>query len=145
MTSPEDEGIPRVADDDSSAYDSHDPRDPRQFEDSPPALPTDEPLGVDTYGVTPFEATHREPLEVKLRREVPDSDRAAGATGPGVGRLVTPDGETVEDPEDTEDEEIARDSRESDGMTAEEAAMHPISQRGVPYHEGDSYLDPDST
>jgi hypothetical protein len=70
------QGIPAHADDTTSAYD--DPRHPR-LDDSPPALPADEPQGVDEYGVTAEEQRHDEPLRARLLREEPDvgEDREA--------------------------------------------------------------------
>jgi Family of unknown function (DUF5709) len=176
---PELEGIPEVASDDSTAYD--DPRHPL-LADSPPALPADEPLAVDEYGVTPEEGRHDEPLSARLVREERDvsadgprtpaneelaeevtaEEEVAGAAedadvldaGPvadpdspvseydtadtedavprPVGRLVEPDAGATED---GEGQSIAYDSEESEGLSAEEAAMHEISEEDVPYDE----------
>lgn len=119
-TTPESEGLPDTADDTSSAYD--DPNHPRLAE-SPPALPTDEPQGVDEFGVTPEEARRGESLSARLVREEPDeSIDAQGADRP-VGRLVEPDQGLRED---DEDQAIAYDSGETKGLSAEEAAVHVI-------------------
>lgn len=66
---PESEGIPDVADDESTAYD--DPEHPR-FDDGPRSLPVDEPVAVDDYGVTAYETSHDEPLKARLVREEHD-------------------------------------------------------------------------
>lgn len=167
-TDPESEGIPDVADDDSTAYD-----DPRHhlFDDSPPKLPTDEPVGVDEYGVTGYEISHDEPLRARLVREERDfsDDEPETAAVPliadeaiseemlaqaardadifgeedasdydldeppprMVGRLVAPDeGGSFGD---QEAESIAYDSGEREGQSPEEAAMHEVPGRDVPY------------
>lgn len=78
---PESEGIPDHADDTSTAYRRADRPD---FDDSPPALPSDRPLGVDEYGVTAAEQRRGEPLDNHLAREEPDAlpDDPAAAVGP---------------------------------------------------------------
>lgn len=165
---PESEGIPDVADDDSTAYD--DPQH-RLFDDSPPKLPTDEPVGVDDYGVTGYEISHDEPLQARLVREEHDFSPDEPETAPipriadeatsdemlaqaardsdifgdedetdydldeppsrSIGRLVAPDeGGSFED---DEAESIAYDSGEREGQSPEEAAMHEVPGRDVPY------------
>lgn len=65
----EDSGIPDYADDASTAYDEADrPR----LDDSPAALPGEEPQGVDEYGTSAAEQRHGEPLSARLVREEPD-------------------------------------------------------------------------
>jgi hypothetical protein len=78
---PEDEGIPDHADDTSTAYRRADRPD---FDDSPPALPSDRPIGIDEHGVTAAEQRQGEPLETHLAREEPDvlPDEPAPAVGP---------------------------------------------------------------
>ena len=66
---PEDEGIPDHADDDSTAFD--DTTRP-QVRDSPPPLPADEPQAIDEHGVTAAEQREGESLEAQLAREEPD-------------------------------------------------------------------------
>ncbi|HEX6683373.1 MAG TPA: DUF5709 domain-containing protein [Candidatus Limnocylindrales bacterium] len=90
---PESEGIPDVADDTSTAYD--DPKRPR-FEDSPVALPADEAVAVDDYGVTAYESSHDEPLKARLTREEKD---------------ISPD-----DPQTAADEEIADEALSDDAL-----------------------------
>jgi hypothetical protein len=167
---PESEGIPDIADDDSTAYDD---REHHLFDDSPPSLPTDEAVAVDDYGVTGYEISHDEPLSARLVREErdisPDEPETAAipgiadeattddmlaqaardadafgdedeteydidepASGSGyVGRLVAPDeGGSFED---DEADSIAYDSGEIEGQSPEEAAMHEVPGRDVPY------------
>jgi hypothetical protein len=165
---PESEGIPDIADDDSSAYDD---REHHRFDDSPPILPADEAVAVDDYGVTGYEISHDEPLSSRLVREERDAtadeaetaalnDIADEATTDDmlaqaardadtfgdedetaydldepaegyVGRLVAPDegGSFGDD----EAESIAYDSGEVEGQSPEEAAMHEVDGRDVPY------------
>jgi hypothetical protein len=72
VSDPEAEGLPGTADDDRTAYD--DVESPRVADGpDPAALPGDEPLAVDRYGVTPEEARLGESLDYKLAQEVEDS------------------------------------------------------------------------
>jgi hypothetical protein len=91
---PEMDGVPRYADDTSTAYD---PADRPDFDDSPPPLPSDETINAE----------------------------------PGrVGRLVdTDDGGYA----DNDPLSVARDTGELAGLSAEEAAMHEVPDREVPY------------
>ncbi len=66
---PESEGIPDVADDESTAYD--DAGHPR-FDAGPRPLPVEEPVAVDDYGVAAYEGSHDEPLKARLVREERD-------------------------------------------------------------------------
>ncbi len=139
MTYPEDaerldpdaEGLPSVADDTSSAYDD---ASGRTREDTAPALPGDEPVAVDDYGITEAESRRDEPLEQRLLREQPevspedidDSLDSIDLNEPSprrIGRLVdsSPDGLA-----DDESQAIATDSGETLGLSAEEAAMHEV-------------------
>jgi hypothetical protein len=75
VSDPAAEGLPETADDDRTAYD--DVESPRIADGpDPAALPGDEPLAVDRYGVTPEEARLGESLDYKLAQEVPE-DRGA--------------------------------------------------------------------
>lgn len=121
---PEEEGIPDYADDTSTAYEEADrPR----FRDSPAELPADQPQGVDEYGVTAAEQRHGEPLDMMLRREEPDyaeRDTPESFEG-GTGRLVEPD-----EGAHTDDEEAALAGRAGrEGLTAEEAAVHDLTEQ----------------
>jgi hypothetical protein len=80
---PESEGIPDVADDDSTAYDD---REHHRFDAGPPYLPADEAVGVDDYGVTAYESSHDEPLKARLVREEHDvsADEPETAPDPGI-------------------------------------------------------------
>jgi hypothetical protein len=141
--SPEDSGIPGYADDTSSAYD----RGTRPSFEDPVALPGDEAVGVDDFGVTPAEETAGEPLDARIAREVPDDqddfDETADVqmadeppylyddeVGHSVGRLVAPD---QGGGSDLEDEDVAYDSGETEGQSAEEAAMHTVGEDDVPF------------
>jgi hypothetical protein len=76
---PEAQGLPGVADDDSTARD--DATTSRAADGpNPAALPLDRddrPLAVDAFGTTPEEARQGESLDLKLNREVPDPALAA--------------------------------------------------------------------
>jgi hypothetical protein len=74
ISDPEADGLPGVADDDSSAWDDVDTGRSADGPD-PAALPLDRddrPLAVDSFGTTPEEARQGESLDLKLDREVPD-------------------------------------------------------------------------
>lgn len=104
---PEDEGIPDHAADTSTAYD-----DRPRLDDSPPALPADEPQAVDDFGVTAAEQRQGEPMDQRLAREEPDE----GARS------------------DSEQDMIATEQgKAGGGLTAEEAAMHALPDEEVPY------------
>jgi hypothetical protein len=74
ISDPEADGLPGVADDDSSARDDAATGRIADGPD-PAALPLDRddrPLAVDSFGTTPEEARQGESLDLKLGREVPD-------------------------------------------------------------------------
>lgn len=86
---PEDEGIPDHAADTSTAYDQ---ADRPTFDDSPPALPADQPQAVDEFGVTAAEQRQGEPMEQRLAREEPDvaAEQRHASPGPRLaGEVVT--------------------------------------------------------
>ena len=71
VTDTEAEGLPRTADDDSTAWDDVD--SPRIADGPEPAmLPGERPQGIGRYGNTPEEARIGESLDSKMRRETPD-------------------------------------------------------------------------
>src|SRR5207247_1549984 len=71
VSDPESEGLPGVADDDSTAYD--DVRTGREADGPDPAtLPGDVPLAVDRFGTTAAETRQGEPLDLRLAEEEPD-------------------------------------------------------------------------
>ncbi|MFI5845942.1 DUF5709 domain-containing protein [Catenuloplanes sp. NPDC051500] len=82
VSDPEAEGLPGVADDDSTARD--DVNTGRQADGpDPAALPLDRddmPLAVDHFGTTPEEAREGESLDLKVAREVPDPALDAATT-----------------------------------------------------------------
>lgn len=101
------------------------------IEDQPPGLeddynqvegmmpPRDHPVGAEEFGITPEEERMQEPLAERVLREEPEF--VPGDDG-AVGRLVEPDqGVAGLDDEATS---IAFDSADTDGLSAEEAAMH---------------------
>ncbi|MCU1600058.1 MAG: hypothetical protein JWO22_767, partial [Frankiales bacterium] len=81
--------------------------------------PHDSPLGVEGWGTTPEEQRLGEPLAGRLAREAPED--VYPETPRDVGRLVEPD-EGVRS--DTEPDMIGRDSGDTAGLSAEEAALH---------------------
>jgi len=87
--------------------------------------PSDRPASFD-YGITAEEQSRPEPLDVRLAREVPDTE-ALGAE-PEAGVLVAPDDEAL-GLEDAEPDLVAR---AGDGLaentSAEEAAMHVVEE-----------------
>jgi hypothetical protein len=84
VSDPEAEGLPGVADDDSTAQDDVETGRVADGAD-PAALPLDrddQPLAIDHFGTTAGEARDGESLDLKLDREVPDPALDAAATGP---------------------------------------------------------------
>jgi hypothetical protein len=84
ISDPEAEGLPGVADDDSTARDDAATGRIADGPD-PAALPLDRddrPLAVDAFGTTPEEAREGESLDLKLDREVPDPALAVPDTRP---------------------------------------------------------------
>jgi hypothetical protein len=71
ISDPEADGIPGYADDDSSAYDDVETGREADGPD-PAALPSNEPVAVDRYGVTAEEQRIGESLDLKIARETPD-------------------------------------------------------------------------
>jgi hypothetical protein len=151
---PEAEGLPDVADDDSTARD--DVGTGREADGPDPApLPGDSPAAVDRFGVTAQEQRDGEPLDFKLGRETPerpieqtDAELAADVADPGptsdpdspvslydrddidLGTSSgTPVGRLVEPDEghrsDEEADSVAQDAGSAGGgASAEELAMH---------------------
>jgi len=111
---PESEGIPDVADENSTAYDDYDrPR----FDDSIVAMPADDAVAVDEYGVTPYESSHEEPLKARLVREQKD---------------VSPD-----DPRTAAEQEIAEEamSEEAQAQAARDADAFGFEEADVDLNE----------
>lgn len=133
VSDPEAEGLPDVADDDSTA--DNPAASVREADGPRPvALPGDEPEGIDRFGTTPQEALRGPAMDDRLRQEEPDLDlEGTGEAGPAgeVGRLVGPDqGAGV----DQEGSEVAYDAGTAGGgPTAEEAAMRedPEAEPGL--------------
>ncbi|GAA1775049.1 DUF5709 domain-containing protein [Luedemannella helvata] len=156
VSDPEADGVPEVADDDSTAYDGY-PSVREADGPSPAPLPADRehgPVVLDDYGVTADEEVRGETLDTRLRREEPDvwsgaetpltmeeldgGPIAANAGSPvsvydnpdtaseHVGRLVAPDGGGTAD---VDPEEFAFDAGPAGGgPTMEELAIHPVAE-----------------
>lgn len=93
-------------------------------EGTPP--PSDHPAAAD-YGVTAAEQSREEPLDQKLRREVPDTEVRADDR-PEI--LVAPEDEEIDEPFDDEKDLIARGIEPgTEGLSAEEAAVHVVDER----------------
>jgi hypothetical protein len=128
---PDAEGLPSVADDTSTAYDEP---ESRMRDDTAPALPGDEPLGVDSYGVTAQEEQHGEPLKARLLREEPElHSRDIDDTIDSID-LNEPSPRQIGRLEDAEAQSVAYDTGETLGLSAEEAAMHEVREE---QEEGD--------
>jgi Family of unknown function (DUF5709) len=99
---PESEGIPDVAVDTSLAYDS---KDRPGFEDSPPALPTEDAVATDEYGITAYEGSHDEPLSSRLVREEPDisPDTPETSADDGIADEATTDEMLTQASRDTDE------------------------------------------
>jgi hypothetical protein len=82
-------------------------------------LPGDRPGASTDWGVTSREEQLDEPIADRVRREVPDRIRADREP---VGRLVAPDEGMID--ADDEPAEIASETGDDAGLSAEEAAMH---------------------
>ena len=156
VSDPEADGVPEVADDDSTAYDAY-PSVREADGPSPAPLPADRehgPVVLDDYGVTPDEEARGESLDTRLRREEPDVWTKAeapltmaeidgepvtadpdspvsvydhqDADSEHVGRLVAPDEGGVAD---LDAEEVAFDAGPAGGgPTMEELAIHPVPE-----------------
>ena len=153
VSDPEAEGLPGVADDDSSARD--DVGSGREADGPDPApLPGESPVAVDRFGVTADEQRDGEALDFKLGRENPertveqsDAELAADVADPGptsdpnsavslydradidLGTSSAPVGRLVEPDEghrgDQEADSVAYDAGSAGGgATAEELAVH---------------------
>jgi hypothetical protein len=81
--------------------------------------PRDYPQGATEFGVTAREERMGESLAQRVGREEPDVLPRDDAP---VGRLVAPDGGMID--VDDEPTEVATDTGEDAGLSAEEAAMH---------------------
>ncbi|MER5734894.1 DUF5709 domain-containing protein [Streptomyces sp. NPDC002262] len=104
---------------------------------APGYSPPDRPRGVTRYGTTPREQREGEPLDSRLRQEVPEEEPPPGD---GIGDLPGGPGEPVDDEAGATragrltpsaarpghiDRAVARDVGPDDGTApAEEAAMH---------------------
>jgi Family of unknown function (DUF5709) len=102
VSDPAADGLPETADDDSYADDAIEAsRDPGGAQGVLPPDREDGPMGLDEYGTTAYERLHREPLDRRLAREVPDvaRGRAREEPSPGLSEDLDPDqiGQLTED------------------------------------------------
>jgi hypothetical protein len=92
-------------------------------EGTPP--PTDRPASND-YGVTADEQSHREPLDARLARELPDAERLGAS--PEAGVVVLPEDEALGLDDDEKDMVGRVVADELAGLSAEEAAVHVVDE-----------------
>jgi len=85
--------------------------------------PTDRPASLD-YGTTAAEESEPEPLDAKLRREVPDLDDSATIAQDAPVLGVVPGDEDVDDLDDEADLVARGVTPQTEGLSAEEAAVH---------------------
>jgi hypothetical protein len=90
-------------------------------EGAPP--PTDHPASLD-YGVTADEQASPEPLDARLARELPAIGEAATIADDEPVELVVPGDREVDDLDDEKDLVGQGFEPGTDGLTAEEAAVH---------------------
>ena len=117
---PESEGIPDIADDDSTAYDD---REHHRFDAGPPYLPADEAVGVDEYGVTVYESSHDEPLQARLVRE----ENELSPDEPETARIPL-----IAD-EATTDDMLAQAARDADIFGGGEEDLEDLNEPPVRY------------
>ncbi|MFF2145107.1 DUF5709 domain-containing protein [Kitasatospora sp. NPDC058190] len=112
---PDDEGIPDLHGEAPTAERAEDPQRP--------AVPVDRPVAAESYGTTPAEQQHGEPLADRLAQEEAEipSQAADDTTEPTAGRLVSED-EGLR--ERTTQQEVAEETDDHAGLSAEEAAVH---------------------
>ncbi len=108
------EGIPAIEDPPPGLEDGY-----NQYEGMMP--PRDYPVGAEEFGITAEEERLQEPLAERVLREEPDV-MVDDVDDDSVGRLVEPDQGVAG--LDHERDAIASVAGDSDGLTAEEAAMH---------------------
>jgi hypothetical protein len=89
--------------------------------------PKDRPQGVTAWGTTAREQREGEPLDVRVRHEVPETREAP--EGETTRQLLEPGAESGIDDE-TADLVGEEDARAEDTLSAEEAAMHLVDEPG---------------
>ncbi len=131
--------------DDDTVFEQLDEEDTLADPDVPDPLdegvsPNERPLGVDTWGVTDAEELEGEPLDGRLRREVPDPDD--DSDDDGLGDASDTDGELYDDEvgEGRAGRLVLRDGGDDfwaddvgvdgAGASAEEAAVHLVDDDG---------------
>jgi hypothetical protein len=134
----EEEGIPDLED-------SYPEREWAEDPQRPPVPPRDKPLALDEYGTTPEEMRRGEPLDLRLKRELPDPaldqrGRVDAGTDP-IERTFDPAlehesprpaGRLVEDDQDVRAKDAAEEvGPDRAGFTAEESAVRIEYDRSV--------------
>ena len=103
-------------------------------------IPRDQPIGIDTYGLTAAEDAIDEPIAERHDHEQPEvwehAERLDGDESI-VGRLVEPD--QGGGPDEESDAVAEAVGGLSDEMSAEEAAIHITA--APPMGDGDGYVD----
>ncbi|NMO92240.1 hypothetical protein HH311_20920 [Actinomycetospora sp. TBRC 11914] len=150
MTDPDDLSGDDPDGDDDTVFEQLDETDTLADPDVPDPLdegvsPNERPEGVTAWGVTEEEEREGEPLDGRLRREVPDAsfdDEGSPDRGDGLGDESDTDGELYDDEvgearagrlvlrDDGEDfwaDDIGVDGA---GASAEEAAVHLVDDEG---------------
>lgn len=92
-------------------------------------IPPDEPLGAKSFGTTLREEREGEGFARRMRHTQPEDVDNPGFDPTRAGQLVQPGDEDVDDIDD-ESNTIAIDQlRDSNDLSAEEAAMHVVDDR----------------
>lgn len=105
--------------------------------------PRDHPQGADEIGITPAEEIHGDTLAERVAREEPDAAVVGGAgEGALAGRVVQPDEGWAGDLDvDAEEEGVAVGG--PDDLSAEESAVHVVTNPPGLGRGGDGYLGDD--
>ena len=128
--SPEDEGIPDIGRPHPAKRATGDPQEGI-------VVPRDEPRASEDWGTTAAEQREEEPLEDRLREEVPD--REPGQR-PEAGRLVEEGSGLLDEEKDL----VAPDlEEETGGLSAEEAAVRLEESPGGVVDHPDDYVEPE--
>lgn len=118
--SPESEGIPDLQD--------GTPQQQRASDPQQEPVPGDEPAAVESFGTTPAEQREGEPLDDRLAAEEPEvAGEPAGIPDEETGQLSDDP-----HPDRPANQDVFSREGETDGMSAEEAAVHvPEDQDGL--------------
>ena len=111
-----------------------------------PVVPGDRPRGTTDYGITSAEERTDEPLARRVLREVPEvgDGELDGDESPLAPRLLDPDSD-IDELDVTAEAYALEAEDDSAGLTAEEAAMHIVSEDDAsatsPLQERAEYLE----